>query len=187
MVSPILVPPIQDRVIQSSLGPNPAPELDISYESETTYNQIQNSTNISINSSQYRVYHTALRNPTNKLITDLNILFLYDGCTESHGVFFTSLNSAVLSSDSDDVEVNRVLDGCGTQVSIDELPSQKWVTIYSVVDITEENTQSNGTLENRQVSILGHYEWQYNGRMYFSEIENTVRVTDRFEDGDQIN
>lgn len=187
MVSPFLVPPVQDAIVDSGYGPSPQPEFRLMYENETNYERIQNSTNVSINSSQYQVFYGVIRNPTNKLMTEVNLLYLFSGCEESEGTFLTSLDSAVSTRSSDDVEVREFYEGCGTEVTIEELPPQKWVTFYAVVDMSETNNQIERDLERQQVANLGHYEWQYNGRMYFAEIDTVVSVTDELEQGDKLN
>lgn len=187
MLSPFIVPPLQDAVIKSSVGPSPSPDMRMMYEDQTSYTQIHSPTNISVNSSQYRIFYVVLGNPTNKLITDLNLLFLFSGCPKNSDILFTSLDSAVSSPNSDDIETKELVGGCGAEISVEELPPQKWANVYFVVNTTETNNQIDRDLDQREVAILGNYEWQYNGRMYFSKIENVVTVQDEMENGDKLN
>lgn len=187
IVSPLIVPPVQDAVIGSGFGPKPTPDMRLMYEDEPNNSKIQNSTTVSVNSTQYRVFYIVLRNPTNKLMTEMNLLFMFRGCPESSGTYLTSLDSAISAPDSDDIKVKKLLGGCGMEIAIEELPPQKWATVYVVIDTSETNNQLDRDLGQRQVVIMGNYEWQYNGRMYFTQLQKIHKVTDKLEKGDRLN
>lgn len=188
-LNPLFTPPIQDFERQIGIISSPSPQISVEYRNTTDDPRIVNTTDVDINASKHRVFYVKINNPTNKVITDMNLALLFSGCPEQVGVWLTTLDSALVAPNADEITAGRVLGGCGARIEIEELPPQHSAISYAVVDMSSENEQltEDSRLDEWEIALLGNYEWNYNGRTYFESIETPIHVDDRFEEGDQIN
>lgn len=190
--SPIVSPWVQDRMVGTPLIPTPEPNIDYQYRNTSATGYISDQTQVDLTEPRYRTFYVDISNPTQKLISDLNLNLFFSGCPLVVEIQYTNLDDAIASRHSDDIETRHLANflnrGCGASIDIEELPPGRWARIFVIIDTerVDQHIPEDERLDSFQLGVYKNYQWELNGRVYHERPDPQRIVVDDRLAGEEI-
>ncbi|MBO4248390.1 hypothetical protein IL252_11250 [Halomicrobium sp. IBSBa] len=176
-LGPAITPGIYDAQVESGLVQQPTPEIGVYDVGEPPASALHQA-GLPENDS-YSRYMLNMSLSGRRSIENYNLNIRFDGCVETASLGITNFDSAVLTNQSDRVQVgefrNRPANStCYGAVQIDDFtPSNEAIFVF-IVDHTPESPPQNMYPEPQQsgsVLMTDSYSWTFNGRQYHNRAE----------------
>lgn len=186
-LSPALAPVMADLHVRSGIADTPEPAVSVHEIRGVSETNLSEQFDVRTEGN-YSLYVVELHNDDNRVLTDYNLNVRFPGCVEATAMGATTFGTAVISNQTDQVQVGEFADRsanttCYGAVQIEEFSASSSTLVTVLVDETpEENgTRQYPAPEAGEVLLTNSYVWEYNSRSYHEPPELVAAETEVHE------